>query len=215
MNEPGGMIALRVFGSASGFQGPCLPKELGCEKLLVNTKLGRQDDDSLEATASGPQCRVGVLASVGRDAARWGAGCASGCEGGASQSRRYPAPLVRMSRVRGRSFPCEVRVRVARDRGVGGSGWSDSLPLVGTTDPDLGARSLDGLMLPNKPLQQPNATRVRSKVRSCRDAAGCARGSSRPWYVRRRPWRSLLNGRSLDTCEWRCVLKTSFSWGQR
>jgi len=26
---------------------------------------------------------------------------------------------------------------------------------------------------------------------------GCARGSSRPWYARRRPWRSLLNGRSL------------------
>jgi hypothetical protein len=24
-----------------------------------------------------------------------------------------------------------------------------------------------------------------------------ARGSSRPWYVRKRPWRSLLNGRSL------------------
>ena len=50
----------------------------------------------------------------------------------------------------------------------------------------------------NRPLQQPNATRVRSKVGSCRDAAGCARGSSRPWYARRRPWRSLLNGRSLD-----------------
>jgi hypothetical protein len=32
-------------------------------------------------------------------------------------------------------------------------------------------------MLPNRPLQQPNA-RVRSKVGSCRDAAGCARGSS-------------------------------------
>ena len=30
----------------------------------------------------------------------------------------------------------------------------------------------------------------------CRDAAGCARGSSRPWYARKRPWRSLLNGRS-------------------
>jgi hypothetical protein len=31
----------------------------------------------------------------------------------------------------------------------------------------------------------------------CRDAAGCARDSSRPWYARRRPWRSLLNGRSV------------------
>ena len=51
--------------------------------------------------------------------------------------------------------------------------------------------------LPNKPLQQTNATRVRSRVGSCRDAAGCARGSSRPWYARTRPWRSLLNGRSL------------------
>ena len=36
------------------------------------------------------------------------------------------------------------------------------------------------VMLPNRPLQQPNATPVRSDVRSCHDAAGCARGSSRP-----------------------------------
>jgi hypothetical protein len=35
----------------------------------------------------------------------------------------------------------------------------------------------------NKPLQQTNATRVRSKECSCRDAAGFARGSSRPWYA--------------------------------
>jgi hypothetical protein len=48
--------------------------------------------------------------------------------------------------------------------------------------------------LPNKPLQQPNATRFRSGVGSCRDAAGCARDSSQPWYARRRPRRSLLNG---------------------
>ena len=34
--------------------------------------------------------------------------------------------------------------------------------------------------------------------RCVRDAAGRARGSSRPWYARTRPWRSLLNGRSLD-----------------
>ena len=58
--------------------------------------------------------------------------------------------------------------------------------------------------LSNQPLQQPNATRVRSNVSLCRDAAGCARGSSRPWYVRRRPWRSLLNGRSLATHDGRC-----------
>ena len=32
----------------------------------------------------------------------------------------------------------------------------------------------------NKPLQQPNATRVRAKAGLCRDAAACARGSSRP-----------------------------------
>lgn len=32
---------------------------------------------------------------------------------------------------------------------------------------------------------------------SCRYDAGCARDSLRPWYARRRPWRSLLNGRSL------------------
>ena len=59
-------------------------------------------------------------------------------------------------------------------------------PLIGTGE------------LPNRPLQQTNATDIRSKFNSCRDAAGCARGSSRPWYARRRPWRSLLNGRSLD-----------------
>lgn len=39
--------------------------------------------------------------------------------------------------------------------------------------------------LSNPPLQQPNATRVRPKVGSFRDAAGCARRSSRPWYARR------------------------------
>ena len=50
----------------------------------------------------------------------------------------------------------------------------------------------------NKPLQQTNATPARSQVGSCRDAAGYARGSSRPWYTRRRPGRSLLNGRTLD-----------------
>src|SRR5450631_2963773 len=54
---------------------------------------------------------------------------------------------------------------------------------------------------PIKPLQQPNATPVRMEVGWCRDATGCARGSSRPWYARRRPWRSLLNGRSLDRHE--------------
>jgi hypothetical protein len=43
-------------------------------------------------------------------------------------------------------------------------------------------------------LQQPNATLVRAEVDMCRDAAGSARGSSRPWYARTRPWRSLLNG---------------------
>jgi hypothetical protein len=32
----------------------------------------------------------------------------------------------------------------------------------------------------NKPLQQTNATGFRPGVGSCRDAAGCARGSSRP-----------------------------------
>ena len=48
----------------------------------------------------------------------------------------------------------------------------------------------------NRPLQQTNATPVHSEAGLCRDAAGCARGSSRPWYARRRPWRSLLNGRS-------------------
>jgi hypothetical protein len=39
---------------------------------------------------------------------------------------------------------------------------------------------------------------VRVTLGSCRDAADCARGSSLPWYARTRPWRSLLNGRSLD-----------------
>jgi hypothetical protein len=34
-------------------------------------------------------------------------------------------------------------------------------------------------------------------VADAADAAGCARGSSRPWYARTRPRRSLLNGRSL------------------
>jgi hypothetical protein len=32
---------------------------------------------------------------------------------------------------------------------------------------------------------------------SCRDGRGCVRGSSGPWYAPRRPWRSLLSGRSL------------------
>jgi hypothetical protein len=54
-------------------------------------------------------------------------------------------------------------------------------------------------MLPNRPLQQPNATNGRPDVGHCRDAAGCARDSSRPWYDRRRPWRSLLNGRSFGS----------------
>jgi hypothetical protein len=53
----------------------------------------------------------------------------------------------------------------------------------------------------NKPLQQPNAPRVRSGLGPYRDAAGCARDSSRPWYARTRSWRSLLNGRSLGASE--------------
>jgi hypothetical protein len=51
--------------------------------------------------------------------------------------------------------------------------------------------------LSNKPLQRMNACAVRSEVGSCRDAAGCARGSSRPWYARATVRRSPLNGRSL------------------
>jgi hypothetical protein len=50
---------------------------------------------------------------------------------------------------------------------------------------------------PTSPLQQTNATPVHPGAGFCRDAAGCARDSSRPWYARRRPWRSLLNGRSV------------------
>ena len=64
--------------------------------------------------------------------------------------------------------------------------------------------------LSNKPLQQTNATRVRSDVGSCRDAAGYARGSSRPWYARTRPWRSLLNGRSFDRPGNGCRVQLSF-----
>ena len=48
-----------------------------------------------------------------------------------------------------------------------------------------------------QPVQQTNAAPFRSHAGERRDVAGCARGSSRPWYARRRPWRSLLNGRSL------------------
>jgi len=38
----------------------------------------------------------------------------------------------------------------------------------------------DIVALSNKPLQRLNAYAVRLEVRSCRDAAGCAHGSSRP-----------------------------------
>ena len=38
--------------------------------------------------------------------------------------------------------------------------------------------------LSNKPLQRMNACAVRSTTALCRDGAGCARGSSRPWYDR-------------------------------
>ena len=44
----------------------------------------------------------------------------------------------------------------------------------------LGALLGRSRSLSNPPLQQANATRVRSNVGLCRDAAGCARGSSRP-----------------------------------
>ena len=48
----------------------------------------------------------------------------------------------------------------------------------------------------NQPLQQPNASRVRSNVGRCRDAAGCARGSSGRDTIERDLRRSPLNGRS-------------------
>ena len=41
-------------------------------------------------------------------------------------------------------------------------------------------RDLTTESLPNRPLQQSNATHLRSRLGVCRDAAGCARGSSRP-----------------------------------
>ncbi len=53
----------------------------------------------------------------------------------------------------------------------------------------------------NKPLQRMNACAVRSSLRSCRDAAGCARGSSRPWYACASVRCSPLNGRSLDALD--------------
>lgn len=45
--------------------------------------------------------------------------------------------------------------------------------------------------------QQSNATSIHAQAGSRRDPAADARGSSPPRYARRRPWRSLLNGRSL------------------
>jgi hypothetical protein len=39
----------------------------------------------------------------------------------------------------------------------------------------------------NRPLQRLIAAAVRPITRMCRDAAGCARASSRPCYARRRP----------------------------
>ena len=50
---------------------------------------------------------------------------------------------------------------------------------IGTTSIARRAPLWDGSP-DNKPLQQPSATPARSELGSCRDAAGCARGSSRP-----------------------------------
>src|SRR5579863_587540 len=50
---------------------------------------------------------------------------------------------------------------------------------------------------PNRPLQQAKRHAGPHEDGLVPRRAGCARGSSRPWYGRRRPWRSLLNGRSL------------------
>ena len=46
---------------------------------------------------------------------------------------------------------------------------------------------VDAPMPANQPLQRMNACSGRSNVGMCRDGAGCARTSSRPWYARTRP----------------------------
>jgi hypothetical protein len=43
------------------------------------------------------------------------------------------------------------------------------------------------LKLPNRPLQRMIAAWFRAHAILCREGAGCARASSRPWYARTQP----------------------------
>ena len=91
-----------------------------------------------------------------------------------------PASATRASTTRRRPTSTNLRSSTCFATGVGPA---RAKRLVGTP--------------PNKPLQQPNAT-PGPRERAFMPRRRVLRPRLlRPWYARRRPWRSLLNGRSL------------------